>query len=230
MSKKSTKNTYKKYQEHFSNEVHSVIGSYVMWKCLQNAPADDEGILNGLNRNALSWVFIRQSLMVNMMMSIGRIFDKDKNSAALDTLISSCISDIDIFSIDNLRKRKVGDFHSEEQLNNFLEKAYQPDILDFENLKLLVDEQNKTYDQIYKPIRNKILAHTDIRLGLDNDLLWRKTKNTNFENLLNFLYDLDITLQQLYSHGVKPVLKNHRFDEHYYANDILSLLNKIRSF
>ena len=49
------------------------------------------------------------------------------------------------------------------------------------------------------------------------------------EELLNFLEDIKITLQEAYLNGRKPELKNRKIDEEWFANDIQSLLERVKN-
>ena len=95
---------YVEYHDHFSNEVYQATACYVIWKNLQNQPAEDDALLMSLNQNALSWVFIRHSMMMSLIMALGRIFDTDGDSVSVDDLIKSCIVDIHQFSKSKLRE------------------------------------------------------------------------------------------------------------------------------
>ncbi len=220
---------YIEYHDHFSNEVYQATACYVIWKNLQNQPADDSALLNSLNKNALSWVFIRHSMMVSLIMTLGRIFDTDGESVSIDDLIKSCISDIHLFSKSSLRERKMRASNASNWIDSYMESVYEPSENDFQRLKPEIKKYRDIFNSYYKPLRHKIFAHSDKQIFQKTDELWSETKNANMEELLNFLEDIKITLQEAYLNGRKPELKNRTIDEEWFANDIQSLLERVKN-
>ena len=88
----------------FENEIYQATACYVIWKNLQNEPAKDEGLLKALNHTPLSWTIIRHSMMLSLIMALGRIFDINGKTVSIDDVIKSCISDIELFSKESLKK------------------------------------------------------------------------------------------------------------------------------
>ncbi len=220
---------YIEYHHHFSNEVYQATACYVIWKNLQNQPANDSALLSSLNENALSWVFIRHSMMVSLIMTLGRIFDTDGESVSIDDLIKSCISDIHLFSKSSLRERKMRESNASNWIDSYMESVYEPSENDFQRLKPEIKKCRDIFNSYYKPLRHKIFAHSDKLFFQQTDELWSATKNANIEELLNFLEDIKITLQEAYLNGRKPELINRKIDEEWFANDIQSLLERVKN-
>jgi hypothetical protein len=220
---------YVEYHDHFSNEVYQATACYVIWKNLQNQPAEDDALLMSLNENALSWVFIRHSMMVSLIMALGRIFDTDGDSVSVDDLIKSCIVDIDQFSKSKLRERKLQNHNAHEWIDSYMESVYEPIETDFLRLKPEVKKYREIFNSYYKPLRHKIFAHSDKASLSQRDDLWRATKGANMEDMLNFLEDVKITLQEAYLNGRKPELTGRKIDEEWFSNDIQSLLKRVKN-
>jgi hypothetical protein len=220
---------YVEYHDHFSNEVYQATACYVIWKNLQNQPAEDDALLMSLNENALSWVFIRHSMMVSLIMALGRIFDTDGDSVSVDDLIKSCIVDIDQFSKSKLRERKLQSHNAHEWIDSSMESVYEPIETDFNRLRSEVKKYRKIFNSYYKPLRHKIFAHSDKASFSQRDDLWRATKGANMEDMLNFLEDVKITLQEAYLNGRKPELTGRKIDEEKFSNDIQSLLKRVKN-
>ena len=220
---------YVKYHEHFSNEIYQATACYVIWKNLQNKPAEDEQLLSALNVNPLSWVFIRHSMMVSLIMALGRIFDTDGDSVSIDDLIKSCISDIHIFSKSSLKQRKLQNHNASEWIDSYMEGAYEPTKNDFQRLKPQIKNYREVYENYYKPLRHKIFAHSDKQYHSQTDELWEATKHANMEEMLNFLEDLNLAIREAYLNGRKPELKGRKFDEEWFAKDIQSLLERVKN-
>jgi len=220
---------YVEYHDHFSNEVYQATACYVIWKNLQNQPAEDDDLLISLNENALSWVFIRHSMMLSLIMALGRIFDTNGDSVSVDDLIKSCIADIDQFSKTKLRERKLQSHNAHEWIDSYMESVYEPIESDFNRLKSEVKKYREIFKSYYKPLRHKIFAHSDKASLSQTDDLWRATKGANMEDMLNFLEDVKITLQEAYLNGRKPELTGRKIDEEWFANDIKSLLKRVKN-
>lgn len=220
---------YTVYYEHFSNEVYQATACYVIWKNLQNRPAEDPEILKCMNRNPLSWIFIRHSMMVSLIMTLGRIFDTDGDAISVDDLINSCISDIHLFSKSCLRERKLKEHNAIDWIDDYMESIYEPTAIDFQKLKPCIRNHRDVFNKFYKPIRHKIFAHTDRKIVQQVDDLWRETKSANMEDMLSFLEDLKSTVQQAYLNGRRPVLSGKKFDEKWFESDIQGLLDRVKS-
>lgn len=219
---------FKEYLDHFENEIYQATAFYVIWKNLQNEPAKDEALLKALNENALTWVFIRHSMMVSLIMALGRIFDTDGDAVSIDDLIKCCISEIDIFSKENLRKRKMLNHNANEWIDEYMKKVYEPGEQDFQRLKPSIKKYRNIYEKYYKPLRHKIFAHADKEYHLQQDILWQATKEANIEELLDFLEDFKLSIRESYLNGRKPELESRKIDENWFAEDILSLLNRVK--
>lgn len=220
---------YIQYHEHFSNELYQATACYVIWKNLQNEPADDEKLLESLNITPLSWVFIRHSMMVSLIMALSRIFDTDGDSVSIDDLIKSCAEDIELFSKSKLRERKAASHNASEWIDEYIDNAYEPSAEDFLRLKSEVKRFRDIYNEYYKPLRHKIFAHSDKHFQSRKDELWEATKHANMEDMLNFLEDLNLAVREAYQNGRKPELRGRKFDEEWFSKDIKLLLERVKN-
>ncbi|WP_085297600.1 AbiU2 domain-containing protein [Cognaticolwellia mytili] len=221
--------TYTQYHNLFSNEVHQATGSYVIWKVLQNMPSDDPELLSAMNQTPNSWIFLRHSMMLSLIMTLGRIFDIDGDTISIDDLIKSCISDIHLFSKDSLRARKLkGSGNANEWIDDYMAKVYEPTQKDFQILRGDIAKFRSVYQDVFQPIRHNIFAHSNKEYAEKTDELWAATKKVNIEDLLNFLVDFDATIHEVFNNGKQPILKNRVIDENWFEKDISLLLNKFK--
>lgn len=221
--------TYSQYHNLFSNEVHQATGSYVIWKTLQNKPSDDKSLLKAMNQTPTSWIFLRHSMMLSLIMTLGRVFDIDGDTISIDDLIKSCISDIHLFSKISLRERKLkGSGNATEWIDDYMEKTYEPSEKDFQILRGDIAKYRGVYQSVYQPIRHNIFAHSNKEYSEKTDELWAATKEANIEDLLNFLVDLDKTIHEAFNNGKQPVLRNRIIDENWFEKDISLLLNNFK--
>lgn len=221
---------FEEYHEIFSNEVYQATACYVFWNRLQNEPAKDKELLKAFNISPLSWITIRHSMMHSLMMTLGRIFDIDGDSVSVDDLINSCINEVDKFSKESLKERKLKTAGlKNDWVEEYIHNAYQPTAKDFQMLKPEITKFKRIYQEYYRPIRNKVFAHIDKEYAGNTSELWEATKNANMVEMLNFLEDLKITLQMAYDNGRKPELGGHEFDEKWFSKDILSLFARVKN-
>jgi len=94
---------YKVFQE----ELNIACSSFYTWKNIRNIAAGDKKVHRALNRTPLSWNIILISLQSTFFITIGRLFDKDKRSFSVHMFLRKCIENVDQFSKDALRKRKI---------------------------------------------------------------------------------------------------------------------------
>lgn len=220
---------YRVYHELFSNEVYQATAAYVFWSKLQNEPAEDEELLKAFNESPLSWIIIRQSMMLNLIMTLGRIFDIDPDAVSIDDLIKSCIDDVELFSKDKLRARKMMQSGEKPWIDDYMKNAYEPKEKDFQMLRPEINKYKKLYQEYYKPLRHKIFAHSDKQHFSNSDELWGATKGVNMEDMLNFLEDLKVTLQMAYDNGTKPELQGREIDKEWFSKDILTLFGRVKN-
>ena len=91
----------------FRNEVTTAAWSFFVWKGFNNIASADKEIYWAINENALSWNIITHSLQSTFFITLGRLFDIDGEAFSVHSLLRSSIDNIDQFSLDNLRQRKI---------------------------------------------------------------------------------------------------------------------------
>lgn len=222
---------YDRYYQEYCDEVHKVLASYLFWRMLHNKVGSDKALLNALNITPLSWILIRHSLQVNLFITLGRIFDVDDEAFSVDDLLKCCIAKIDVFNLDNLRKRKMNDRNGSEPewLLGYLKEAYVPIAEDFYRLRGEVAKRRKIFEAVYRPIRHKLIAHNDKRYLDRSDELWAETKIQELEEIIWFLNDLKVTLFETYQNGKKPILKGVEPDLEFYEDDFGKLLENTKN-
>ncbi len=222
---------FEEYQKQFSNEVYTAVGSYLFWRKLESGPATDAPLLSALNESPTSWIFMRHSLMINLIMTFGRIFDIDGDAASIDDLLKICIEEIDVFSKENLRSRKIKLFSGTEPewLDQYIQESYEPIQADFHKLKPHVKAFRQVFDKIYKPIRHKIFAHSDKKYLGKTDELWEATSRSDIEEILDFLTDINSTIRDTYVDGSKPILAGRKIDKEFFESDMDKLFDRIKN-
>ena len=219
------------YKE-FQSELNIACWSFYAWKNIQNIAVDDKKVYCALNRNRLSWSIILYSLQSTFFGAIGRLFDTDGRTFSVHTLLRACIENIDQFSKDALRERKIKGSEKDKLpwLDEYIEKSYQPNKEDFLRPKDEVSKRQKRYESIYKPIRNKVFAHKELKEIKCVDELFKKAKIGEMQELLCFLYQIENIIFQLIYNGRLMNIGDFTFnEEELVMKDIAGLLDKIKS-
>jgi hypothetical protein len=219
------------YKE-FDKELNLACWSFYTWKSIKNIAAEDKKILHALNKNPLSWNIILYSLQNAFFSAIGRLFDTDRRTFSIHTLLRTCIENIDQFNKDALRERKIKGSNMDKLpwLDGYIEKSYEPKKVDFQNLKSEVSKKQKLYDSGCKPIRDKIFAHKELKEIKRVDELFRKIKIGEIQNLLCFLYQIEKIMFEILYNGRLMNIGDFTFkEEEFVIKDIAGLLDKIKS-
>ncbi len=74
----------------FDGEIGAAIASAYAWKTLRNLAATEEPIMTALNRNARSWNLIMHALQLTFFVTLGRIFDRRKDTFTIDRFLKEC--------------------------------------------------------------------------------------------------------------------------------------------
>ena len=218
--------------EEFQSEVNAACWSFYTWKNIKDITVDEKKVRRALNRNPLSWTIILYSLQSTFFITIGRLFDTDGRSFSVHTFLRQCIENVDQFSKDALRKRRTKGSEADKPswLDEFIEKSYQPNKEDFLKLKGEASKRQKRYESIYKPIRHKIFAHKDLKNIKRVDILFRKTKIGEIQDILYFLYQIKMIIRELLENGTWKKIGYYSFnEEEFVMKDIAGLLDKIKS-
>lgn len=222
---------YEEYYQEFSNEVHKALGSYFFWRMILNRAATEPELLDAMNYTPLSWIMTRHAFQVSLFITLGRIFDIDSEAFSADDLLKTCIDEIQIFTKNNLRQRKIraAGGGEPEWLNDYINKAYQPVEKDFQLLRGELSKRRKVFEQVYRPIRHKLIAHIDKKFMGKADDLWKETNIEELEGILWFLNDIKVTLFETYQNGRKPILQSRHPDVGFYESDYAKLLDLVKN-
>jgi len=216
----------------FHSELTTACWAFYAWKTIHNITAKDNKIYHALNKNSLSWNIILHSLQCTFFITIGRLFDIDEKTFSVHAFLRACITNIDQFSKNVLRERKIKGSETDEfpWLDKYIEKSYQPSKEDFLRLKGEISKRQKQYDSIYKPIRHKIFAHKELKEIKCVDELFKKAKIGEMQDLLCFLYQIENIIFQLLYNGRLMNIGDFTFnEEESVMKDIAGLLDKIKT-
>jgi hypothetical protein len=218
-----------KLYEKFSNEYKIVAQSFFTWKLINNIASNNEKILSGLRENSSSWNIILYSLQATYFLALRRIFDNDNDTFSADSLLKSCIDNISEFGKDKIAERKMGENSSKpEWLDKYLEKVYQIEQKDIQKLRGELSKQKKKYEDKFRAIVNKVIAHSEIKYLENANSLFVGATIGDMEEIINFLFQIEMILFDLLHNGRFEQIGSYQFkEEEYLSKDVNSLLNKI---
>jgi len=215
----------------FHNELITACWSFYGWKNIKKIASTDKEIRTAINKNTISWSIILHSLQITFFITLGRIFDKDERSFSVHTLINTCIKNIDQFSKEKLRERKIKGWNQDDisWVDEYIENSYQPKVNDFLNLQIEIEKKHILYELNYKPIRHKIFAHKDLKKIKNVKDLFSKVNILEAEEILCFLYQIERIIWTLYYNGRLERIGYYKYnEEENVVRDIGLLLNKIK--
>lgn len=216
----------------FQDEVATATWTFYAWKHINRIGSNDLSVRRGLNQNAATWNVITHSLQTTFFITVGRLFDIDGDAFSVHAFLRYCIENVEQFNSDYIRKRKLADQNGIEPdwLAGYMDNVYEAKEKDFQRLRGEVGKRQKRYEEIYRPIRNKVMAHKEIASLSNVTDIFGKTHIgeiqdflTLFNQIENIVFDL-MHNGKLREIGDYPVREEHRMEQ-----DVSSLLNRIKA-
>ena len=113
-------------------------------------------------------------------------------------------------------------------LDEYMESSYVPTEDDLNRFRGEIKKKQKEYEDVYRPIRNKIIAHKDFSLIGKSDDLFGKTNIGKIEEILKFLNQLSEVFFDLIYNGNLRRICDAKFDEESFVKeDIQDMLEKL---
>ena len=215
----------------FRGEVDTASQAFFLWRAINRYATEDREIYRGLNEQALSWNILTHSLQTTFFIVLGRLFDTDGDAFSVHAFLRSCIENVDQFSKERLRQRKLENSSGAEPewLEDYVRDAYVPVEKDFQMMRGALTKRQKRYEEVYRPIRNTVVAHKDAATMNNVDTLFGKTDVAEIEEFLWFLHQVQETVFQLMYNGRLTQIGDHAFGEdEYVVRDVQSLLERLK--
>ncbi len=190
----------------FETEVNSAADTHFLFKHISRIANSQPAVLRALNSNVLAWGTIQYSLRISALTVLGRIFDDDANSLSAATFIRRCESNLDQFSAQAISSRKLSTVRSDElelreAIRGIAYEAHVATATDFEALTHYLAEPTQIYNEVYKPIRNKLVAHRDLRAIIDPSILEVDAKHGQLDDMVIRLLQVYLSIWQLFHNG-----------------------------
>lgn len=155
------KKEYEKKYELLRNEVFTAESCFFAYKTIRSE-LENEVVYTKANSYSAFLNTVLASLYSHLFIVLGRIFDKDTEAFSINHFINYCSENIDLFSKEQLTKRRAKDF-SQDRLEEYMDKF--PDIIvtveEMRVLKKIIGSYQNTFDSKYRDIRHKLIAHKE---------------------------------------------------------------------
>lgn len=224
-------NNMEAIQQRFEGEVMTASIAFYTWKSINAVALKDSAIHAGMNKEAMSWNAITYSLQTTSLITLGRIFDTDHGALSVHSFLNKCLSGIDQFGPEHLRRRKLSLMNGspEPWLDAYIADAEFPSKNDIRELKRAARQYQKQYETIYKPIRNRVIAHKEMAIIDNTDALFARTRIGDIQKTLEFLYQLSQVIFQFLHNGSRTKLSDFHFNkETEVLNNVEALLARVR--
>jgi len=214
----------------FNNEILTASSAFFTFVTINSMAQSDVKIYHALNKNAATWNIITSSLRDNFLITLGRIFDKNKRSFSACYFIDKCKKNIHEFGADSLRERKIESVSGDEPewLDGYIEGAYSPSGSDFDKLGHVVSQAYEMYSSVYEKIRHKLVAHADAEAIFGSKNMFEQTSIDTIKQILRLLFQVHGVVWQLYYNGMNIDVGDYNFnEEEYVSKDVKGLLEML---
>ena len=216
----------------FRDEVSTATWAFYVWKHVNVIGSSDYTVRQALNLNAATWNVITHSLQTTFFITIGRIFDINGDAFSVHALLRFCIDNIEQFDARHIRDRKVADQNGFEPnwLDGYIEKAYEAKEEDFQRLKGEVAKHQKRYEEIYRPIRNKVMAHKEIASLSNVTEIFGRTNIAEIQGFLSLFGQIEsVVFDLMYNGKLREIGDYELNEEQVMEKDTVSLLDRIKA-
>lgn len=221
------------YLREYSNEVAILTRTYFTWKVINVSASQDKQALAALNKASSTWSVVLHSLQTTMFISLGRVFDIDAEAFSIHKFVKYCSENVEEFNRAALRKRKMAGLEKAPPwLEGYLNMAHYPKREELLRLRGEVAKYCKIYDENYKPIRHKLMAHKEFSAIGTTDALFAITNISEIEDIISFCNRIKHSIQQQYENGKKIVISDKAFfdlDDIVAEEEIKKLFNALKT-
>jgi hypothetical protein len=179
----TTAQEFEQALEVFRTNVQSGAQVFYAYLSVHAMAREDNRVRRMLNRTPLFWNTSLGALQTTTFIALGRVFDR-MTRHNLNALLQLADQNRQVFT-----------------------KQPYPTDADFRRLKAHAKRLNVIYDRGYRPLRNKVFAHTVVVDDSKVHAMMTKTKVRELERLFSSLLSIEQALWYLLKNGHKPVLR-----------------------
>lgn len=179
-----------------------------------------------INENAIFWLIYEKSIRMSLFIGIRRLYESKENTFNFYKFIEKCKDNIDGFSRESIRKRKISNSqNSHEWIDEYMSDVYEASVDDFNCLSKLVRENSKKMKGIYSDVASTIFAHA---VHVDHPAIYDKMKDLDIKEIeaaLNSIWHVYEQIWQIYENGRKPCIQIRPYP---YKQEVIdSVVNQI---
>jgi len=179
----------------------------------------DESKVKFLNRNPDYWRLFEASMLSNVFLSVRRLYENKHDSFNVQKLISVFIQNIDDFSLESVKRRKIANGAlSSIQAEKYIEGKYEPNEDDFKNMAKYIRERSKRMKGVYTNVASKVYAHA---IHFSHSEVLKPNQSLNLyeiEKALLSIWHVYEQVWQLYENGRRPELCEPSYQ---YKNEVI---------
>lgn len=210
------KSEYEKEFQIFSNNVNQAARSFYYHTEIQKQVYEDcskqendyfqySKMYQAIDANAQFWNDYKYSSLFHAIVTLGRIFDRNKKSHGIRRLVKIA-KQSGSFTTHKLRERKIKDSdNASEWIDEYMYE--KQDIGSSEYFKLLryVVETINMWQQV-KGVRNKLYAHQDVMTDTKRQSILETATYGTLEDIIKRLLTIEHIYWQAYYNGASPDL------------------------
>ena len=197
--------------DEYQSEIRVARNNFFLWKQMHRLAAEHEDVFALLNRNARSWNLMLHGLQVTYLITLGRIFDNDKRSVSLTTLLKNVEGSGHLLTRIGLESRRVAQSHGvrPDYLDTYLLKVDELSESDVFRMNVVAEDLSGAWKERYENIRNKVIAHKDMDTLPKQDELFSQTNMDELEDIILRLGQIGEVIWHFYANGNRTALSDH---------------------
>jgi hypothetical protein len=208
------------------NEANAAMVSCYTHRAINHIAATEPEIAAKMNYNADFWRITSFSLQTTMFIVLARILDSDGSVHSIHKVLSATTAHPEFFSREALRERKLnipGAKWNPGQLEEYVRDVAEPTREELRRLKKALAPHKAKFDEICKPLRDQIFAHTIAKDEVLIADLFSKALKSDIDQILCFLHSLIEAIKYLALNAMPPELGG---DHYGYAARVKEITNR----
>lgn len=219
---------YKLHYAEFSQNVEFAGRAWHHSQHLDSKAKADPKVLAALNQASRFWLDYRYSSIHTAVIVLGRIFDTDTKAHNIDKLLRLTYAEIDFFSKDELKKRKIALSGEAEWIHAYIEDSHEMTQEDLKAISTQIKMAKQIWEKI-QPLRNKIFAHNQILSDDEKKKIVDSVTKKDMNKIIQILLNISVALKEAEYNGRKPDFsKNYTTLADYAEKNIDSLINSLK--
>lgn len=199
--------TYKEHYKAFSQNVEyaaRILQYYLRLSFVGDYNSDN---YKALNYNARFWTDYNFMAVQTVIIFLGKIFDTQNKTHNLTKMLDALALNLDYFSRENLRARKIEIGGLFDGLNDYIKNAHELNVTDVDLIKSEAQKAEALWKK-FKPLRHQIYAHNQMLTDEQRKKLYTNLTYTELDQLVQILLNIVNVLYEIEFNGTKPDFNN----------------------